>query len=72
MVDSFFDDFKNEKKFSSLLSQSSNIFSRDIIGIKPETYMNLSGVAVSQLVNYYKLDPKKDILVISDDIDMEF
>ncbi len=72
MVDSFFDDFKNEKKFSSLLSQSSNIFSRDIIGIKPETYMNLSGIAVSQLVNYYKLDPKKDILVISDDIDMEF
>ncbi len=39
---------------------------------KPTTYMNLSGDAVVSLVNYYKLDPKTDILVISDDIDMEF
>ena len=34
--------------------------------------MNLSGEAVSTLVSFYKLDPKADILVISDDIDMEF
>ena len=34
--------------------------------------MNLSGDAVSALVSFYKLDPKTDILVISDDIDMEF
>ena len=36
------------------------------------TYMNLSGDSVSKIVQFYKLDPKKDILVISDDIDMEF
>ena len=34
--------------------------------------MNLSGEAVASIVNFYKLDPKFDILVISDDIDMEF
>ena len=34
--------------------------------------MNLSGDVVSAMVSYYKLDPKNDILVISDDIDMEF
>lgn len=34
--------------------------------------MNLSGQSVASLVNFYKLDPKTDILVISDDIDMEF
>jgi peptidyl-tRNA hydrolase, PTH1 family len=34
--------------------------------------MNLSGDAVSALVSFYKLDPKTDILVISDDIDMEW
>lgn len=39
---------------------------------KPTTYMNLSGEAVSAIANFYKLDPKTDILVISDDIDMEF
>jgi PTH1 family peptidyl-tRNA hydrolase len=42
------------------------------MGIKPQTFMNLSGDAVAALVSFYKLDPKKDILVISDDIDMEF
>lgn len=34
--------------------------------------MNLSGDAVSALVSFYKLDPRTDIFVISDDIDMEF
>ena len=34
--------------------------------------MNLSGDAVSVIVNFHKLNPKTDILVISDDIDMEF
>ena len=43
-----------------------------ILLLKPTTYMNLSGQSVASLVNFYKLDPKTDILVISDDIDMEF
>lgn len=43
-----------------------------ILLMKPLTYMNLSGNAVSSIVNFYKLNPKEDILVISDDIDMEF
>ena len=34
--------------------------------------MNLSGTTVAGYVNFYKLDPKADILVISDDLDMEF
>ncbi len=34
--------------------------------------MNLSGDTVARIVSYYKLDPKRDILIISDDIDMEF
>jgi peptidyl-tRNA hydrolase, PTH1 family len=34
--------------------------------------MNLSGDAVVALISFYKLDPRKDILVISDDIDMEW
>ncbi len=40
---------------------------------KPTTFMNLSWEAVGALVNFHKtIDPKNDILVISDDIDMEF
>lgn len=34
--------------------------------------MNLSGDSVASMVNFYKLDPKTDLLVISDDLDMEF
>lgn len=37
--------------------------------IKPQTYMNNSGLAVCQLVNYYKL-PITDIIVIHDDLDL--
>ncbi len=37
--------------------------------LKPYTYMNLSGLAVGQLVNYYKI-ASKDILVIHDDMDL--
>ncbi len=42
-----------------------------VIFIKPLTYMNLSGMAVSKIVNFYKIDIK-DILVIQDDLDMAF
>lgn len=41
-----------------------------ILFIKPKTYMNLSGNAVSYFVNYYKID-KNNILVIQDDLDLE-
>jgi peptidyl-tRNA hydrolase, PTH1 family len=34
--------------------------------------MNLSGDAVASIIHYYKLDPSTDLIVISDDIDMEF
>ncbi|MGI6450619.1 MAG: aminoacyl-tRNA hydrolase [Desulfitobacteriia bacterium] len=40
-----------------------------IFFLKPYTYMNLSGLAVSQLVGYYKL-AAGDILVIFDDMDL--
>jgi len=38
---------------------------------KPQTYMNLSGIAVRKLVDYYKTDPK-DMIVIHDDLDLPF
>jgi PTH1 family peptidyl-tRNA hydrolase len=36
---------------------------------KPQTYMNDSGVAVADLVRFYKLDPA-DLLVVCDDLDL--
>ncbi len=43
-----------------------------ILLLKPTTYMNLSGESVAKVANFYKLDPKTDILVLVDDLDMDF
>lgn len=53
------------------------VYGKTVIGgekvmvMKPLTYMNLSGQAVRAYVDYYKLDPAKDLVVIYDDIDLE-
>ncbi len=59
--------FKN--KYNSLYAE--NIVNGEkLILVKPQTYMNLSGVAVRKFVDFYnlKLD---DLLVIYDDVDFE-
>lgn len=42
-----------------------------VILMKPLTYMNLSGEAVREVVDYYKVNPADHLIVISDDIDLE-
>ena len=39
--------------------------------MKPQTYMNLSGESIRSLVEYYKIDPEEELLVIYDDISLE-
>ena len=43
----------------------------DFILAKPQTYMNLSGEAVSALVNFYNIK-LADVLIIHDDVDLPF
>lgn len=38
---------------------------------KPLTYMNLSGESVRELVDYYKVDEAAELIVISDDINLD-
>lgn len=59
----------NKKKFNSLYGIG-NINSQKVILIKPQTYMNLSGTAVIEFKNFFKIDDK-NIIVIYDDIDLE-
>ena len=42
-----------------------------VLLVKPQTYMNLSGESVGGIVNYYKIDPESDLLVIYDDISLD-
>ncbi|MAE67344.1 MAG: aminoacyl-tRNA hydrolase [Phycisphaeraceae bacterium] len=36
--------------------------------MQPVTFMNRSGLAVAEAVNFFKLDPGKDLLVVVDDL----
>ena len=43
---------------------------REVILAKPETFMNLSGLAVAALVREFEADPARDLLVIYDELDL--
>lgn len=61
--------WKEESKFKAFLAKIQHK-GEDTLLVKPTTFMNNSGQAVSSLVNFYKIDPAKDLLVIYDDIDL--
>ncbi len=44
---------------------------KELIVIKPQTFMNRSGESVRAAANFYKVDPK-DILIANDDVDLQF
>ncbi len=37
---------------------------------KPQTYMNLSGESVRELIDFYKIDPAEELIIIYDDISL--
>ena len=55
-------------KFEGLWTKQ-KINGEDVILLEPQTYMNESGRSVSQVANFFKVDPE-DILIIQDDMDM--
>ena len=46
------------------------IAGQNVLLMRPTTFMNLSGLSVSEVVRFYKLDPKTDIFVVCDDLDL--
>lgn len=55
-------------KFQSFVGEC-NIGSERVLLVKPQTFMNLSGHAVREVVQFYKLDAQKDVIVVYDDMD---
>ena len=53
------------------VTASCRIAGREVVLAKPETYMNLSGVAVAALLRELELDPRRDLLVIYDELDLK-
>ncbi len=57
----------SKKKFEGSYVKT-KIRGEDVVLLKPETYMNLSGFSVRACMDFFKID-RKDILVIYDDLD---
>lgn len=59
----------SEKKHKALCGKGV-IAGKKVVLAKPQTFMNLSGESVAELLNYYKLDPEEELIVIFDDISL--
>lgn len=63
--------FSGPKVQSKAIINVGNFEGNRVILAKPQTYMNLSGQAVSGLVNFYKI-PFEHLIVCHDDVDLPF
>jgi peptidyl-tRNA hydrolase, PTH1 family len=48
------------------------IAGHEVVLAKPETYMNLSGQSVSELVREYQAQPEEDLVLLYDELDLPF
>jgi len=59
-----------EKKHKAIIGKGV-IDGYKVILVKPQTYMNLSGESVREIVEYYKVDPVSELIIVSDDISLD-
>ena len=52
------------------LTARAEVAGQPVILAKPETYMNLSGLSVRELVDEHQVDVKTDLIVIYDELDL--
>ena len=58
-----------EKKHKALIGKGMIEGNRGVL-VKPQTYMNLSGESVREVLDYYKADEEEDLIVIYDDVSL--
>lgn len=59
-----------EKKHKAIIGKG-YVAGQKCILAKPQTFMNLSGESVRELIDYYKVDETTQLIVISDDISLD-
>ncbi len=64
-----FDDFKTLDKGKSLMTKG-EMGGDKVILLKPQTFMNLSGVPTQAVASYFKIN-RKDIIAVYDDADID-
>ena len=62
-------DWEDKQKFTAQVCEA-RVSAIPVLLMKPQTFMNLSGPAIRKAVDFYKLNPKEQVLVVSDDIDL--
>ncbi|MDE6284395.1 MAG: aminoacyl-tRNA hydrolase [Bacilli bacterium] len=70
ILDAYLSGVNWQEKFQALYYKT-NISGEIVYFIKPQTFMNLSGHAVAEYVNYFNI-AIEDILIIQDDLDINF
>lgn len=58
-----------ERKHKALTGKG-YIGGQKVILVKPQTYMNLSGESIREIIDYYKIEEKTELIVISDDVSL--
>lgn len=58
-----------EKKHKALIGKGI-LGSEKVLLVKPQTFMNLSGESIREIIDYYKIEEKTELIVISDDISL--
>ncbi len=59
-----------EKKHKAVIGKGI-VAGQKVVLVKPLTYMNLSGESVRSVIDFYKVDEKNELIVISDDINLD-
>lgn len=59
----------NEKKHKALCG-TGIIEGQKVLLVKPQTFMNLSGESIGAILNFYKIEPETNLIVIYDDISL--
>lgn len=58
-----------ERKHKALIGKG-YVGGQKVVLAKPQTYMNLSGESVREIIDFYKVDETSELIVISDDISL--
>lgn len=64
-------DIKMKKTVFNALVGKGMIGNEKVLLVKPLTFMNLSGSAISAVARFYKIDVEKELVVIYDDSDLD-
>lgn len=60
----------SERKHKALIGKGF-VGGQKVVLVKPQTYMNLSGESVRDVIDFYKIDEKNELIVISDDVSLD-